>query len=134
MIWVLKNVKEYFVKTLFKQNEINNFNDAVIKFKQLSKKEFILTQKEVNDIKYNTIGKYNKLDFIELCHKIDLDEDKKLEINNIDIKYNISINNKNIEKKMIVIITTAKMRELLGNSEIGNYFMDITYKVIPKAL
>ena len=26
------------------------------------------------------------------------------------------------------------MRELLGNSEIGNYFMDITYKVIPKAL
>ena len=57
-----------------------------------------------------------------------------MEINNIDIKYNISINNKNIEKKMIVIITTAKMRELLGNSEIGNYFMDITYKVIPKAL
>ena len=47
MIWVLKNVKEYFVKTLFKQNEINNFNDTVINFKQSFKKEFILTQKEV---------------------------------------------------------------------------------------
>ena len=67
----LKNVKEYFVKTLFKQNEINNFNDTVINFKQSFKKEFILTQKEVNNIKYNKIGKNNKFDFIQLFHKID---------------------------------------------------------------
>ena len=42
-----KKYQEYFVKTLFKQNEINNFNDTVINFKQSFKKEFILTQKEV---------------------------------------------------------------------------------------
>ena len=105
-----------------------------MKFKQLFKKDFILTQKEVNDIKYNTIGKYNKLDFIELCNKIELEEDKKLEINTTDIKYNININNKLIERKeKIVIFTTLKMRELLNNSEIYNYFMDVTYKIIPKA-
>ena len=129
-----KKYQEYFTKALFKENEANNFNDILMKFKQLFKKDFILTQKEVNDIKYNTIGKYNKLDFIELCNKIELEEDKKLEINTTDIKYNININNKLIERKeKIVIFTTLKMRELLNNSEIYNYFMDVTYKIIPKA-
>ena len=129
-----KKYQEYFTKTLFKENEANNFNDILMKFKQLFKKDFILTQKEVNDIKYNTIGKYNKLDFIELCNKIELEENKKLEINTTDIKYNININNKLIERKeKIIIFTTLKMREILNDSEIYNYFMDVTYKIIPKA-
>ena len=40
--------------------------------------------------------KINKLNFLELCNKLDLEEDKHLEINQSDIKYNITINNKNI--------------------------------------
>ena len=65
-----KKYQEFFAKVLFKENEANNFNDIIIKFKELFKKDFILTQKEINDIKYNTIGKNNKLDFISLCKKI----------------------------------------------------------------
>ena len=40
-----KKYQEYFSKALFKDNEVNNFNDILMKFKQLFKKEFILTQK-----------------------------------------------------------------------------------------
>ena len=38
-----KKYQEYFTKALFKENEANNFNDILMKFKQLFKKEFILT-------------------------------------------------------------------------------------------
>ena len=129
-----KKYQEFFAKVLFKENEANNFNDIIIKFKELFKKDFILTQKEINDIKYNTIGKNNKLDFISLCKKIILEDEKKLEINETDIKYLITINNKTIERKeKIVIITTKKMRQLLKDTNINNYFIDLTYKIIPKS-
>ena len=128
-----KKYQEFFAKVLFKENEANNFNDIIIKFKELFKKDFILTQKEINDIKYNTIGKNNKLDFISLCKKIILEDGKKLEINETDIIYLITINNKTIERKeKIVIITTEKMRQLLKDTNINNYFIDLTYKIIPK--
>ena len=35
-----KKYQEYFAKALFKENETNNFNDILIKFKQLFKKIF----------------------------------------------------------------------------------------------
>ena len=40
-----KKYQEYFTKALFKENEANNFNDILMKFKQLFKKDFILAQK-----------------------------------------------------------------------------------------
>jgi len=66
----IKKYREYFVKVLFKENEANNYNDIIIKFKELFKKDFI------NDIKFNAKWKNNKLDFISLCYKINLDEEK----------------------------------------------------------
>ena len=129
-----KKYQEHYTKALFKENESSNYNDIITKFKNKFNKDFLLTQKEVNDIKYNTIGKNNKLEFFELCKKLELEGEKKLEINKTDIKYNIIINNKNIERKeKIIVITTLKMRELLKDPEINNFFIDLTYKIIPKA-
>jgi len=38
----IKKYQEYFAKVLFKENEANNCNTIIIKFKELFKKDFIL--------------------------------------------------------------------------------------------
>ena len=55
------------------------------------------------------------------------------EVNSTDTKYTININNKDIERKeTIIFISTNLMRENLKNKQIKNYFIDETYKIIPK--
>ena len=61
-----KKYQEYFVKVLFLENKAKNFNDIIREFSKSYKNNFILTQKEVNDIKYLTIGKNNNLDFFSI--------------------------------------------------------------------
>ena len=79
---------------MFSDNDnIQTYNDIYTKFKKEFKEEFILTQKEITDIKYLIRGKYNKLDFYELCKAIKLENDKDIEINSYDVKYKIMIAN-----------------------------------------
>ena len=68
------------------------------------------------------------------CYKnITLEKEKYLEINSYDIKYNISISNKDTERKeKLIFINTKKMRDLIDNEHVDNFFMDITYQIIPK--
>ena len=62
-----------------------------------------------------------------------LEKEQSLEINCCDINYNILISNKETQRKeKLIFITTKKMRELLNNKYVDNYFMDITYQIIPK--
>ena len=68
------------------------------------------------------------------CYKnITLEKEKYLEINSYDIKYNISISNKDTERKeKLIFINTKKMRDLIDNEHVDNFFMDITYQITPK--
>ena len=112
---------------------IKNFNDIYSNFKKEFKADFLLKQKEINDIKYQIDKNFNKLDFYELYKNITLEKEKYLEINSYDIKYNISISNKDTERKeKLIFINTKKMRDLIDNEHVDNFFMDITYQIIPK--
>ena len=69
---------------------------------------------------------------IECIEKIKC-TDFELEIMAEDIKYNIKINNKMIERNEKIIIFGNKQRlELMNNSDYFEYFCDITFKIIPK--
>ena len=86
-----KKYQEYFVKVLFLENKAKNFNDIIREFSKNYKNNFILTQKEVNDIKYLTIGKNNNLDFFQLCNTLKIDDNKKLEVTDITPNYSLII-------------------------------------------
>ena len=61
-----------------------------------------------------------------------MEEELNFQISVLDIIYKISINNKEVERnEKIVILTTKKMREILKDINISNYFIDIIYKIIP---
>ena len=61
-----------------------------------------------------------------------MEEEQKFQVSFSDIVYKISINNKEVERnEKIVILTTKKMREILKDINISNYFIDIIYKIIP---
>ena len=61
-----KQYQEHYTKALFKENEASNYNDIITKFKNKFNKDFLLTQKEVNDIKYNKIGKNKQIKFFRI--------------------------------------------------------------------
>ena len=127
-----KKYQEYYTKYLFINNEIKNYNDVLYRFKNNFACEFKLSQKEIIDIKYLAVGKNNRLDFYSLCIKIQMEEEQKFQVSVSDIVYKISINNKEVERnEKIVILTTKKMREILKDINISNYFIDIIYKIIP---
>ena len=84
---------------MFTDNDnIKSYNDIYTKFKNEFKLEFILKQKKISDIKYLIRGKYNKLDFYDLCKFKKLESDKDIEKNSYDVKYKIIIANKEIER------------------------------------
>ena len=125
----------YYVKSVFTNNEISTNDNIFIKFKNKFNVKLELTNKEINEIKHSVFGELNSLDFEDLLKKIKIDKDYKLEINTTDISYEIKINNKDINRKeRIFIITTDNMKKYLNNNEITNFFLDITYKIIPKKL
>ena len=127
-----RKYQEYYVKCLFINFQANTYTDILLKFNNKFKCDFKLSQKDINDIKYLCLGINNKLDFYNLCKKIKIADNKKLEINCTDIKYKIEINKKVVERmEKIIVITTEKMRALLNDKDVTNYFIDITYKIIP---
>ena len=82
----------------------------------------LLSNKDIINIKHNTIGFLNKLDIISLCKEIDTYENLKIYTNSTDIKYKITQCGKDIEKtETVIIITTDKMRENHNNKNINNF-------------
>ena len=55
-------------------------------------------------------------------------------INSIDITYNYNKSNNKIEERRekLIVLTTPKMEKKLTDNTIDNYFIDITYKILPK--
>ena len=55
-------------------------------------------------------------------------------INSIDITYNYNKSNNKIEERRekLIVLTTPKMEKKVTDNTIDNYFIDITYKILPK--
>ena len=83
-------------------------------------------------IKTKILGKYNYLILKEAINKIVI-PDIEIECKSKDVKYNITINNKILDREKNLIIFGNKNRLLLmKNNEYIEYFIDSTFKVIPK--
>ena len=78
-------------------------------------------------------GSINNLDLESICHKINNNE-ILVNIKTVDIFYNYKLKNNNILKReeKIIIITNENMEKRLKDNSIDNYFIDVTYKIIPK--
>ena len=127
-----------------KKNQVNLFEFLLIQhsnydkgniideFRKYTKNEILLNNKEISRIKCKILGKLKNISMIECIEKIKC-TDFELEIMAEDIKYNIKINNKMIERNEKIIIFGNKQRlELMNNSDYFEYFCDITFKIIPK--
>ena len=71
------------------------------------------------------------LDIITLCKKIS-NEDIKVNIRTQDIAYNYKKNKNQKREQTLIFILTDKMEELIKDNNIINFFVDVTYKIIPK--
>ena len=69
----------------------------------------------------------------KLCEKIS-NEEINVNIKTIDIFYDYKNNSNKIEhrEEKAIILTTKLMEEFIKNEEVENYFLDITYNIIPK--
>ena len=85
--------------------------------------------------KHLVLGQYNSLDIISLCQKISTEE-IPVDVKSIDIFYDYTDNNKKIIKReeKVIVITTQLMRKQMLNKHIDNFFIDVTYKIVPKFL
>jgi len=129
----LNKLQKFFIRSVFKSNAANDINTAKRLFNTTFNININLSKEELNKEKHLGLGIYNKLDIISLCKKIS-DEDKNVKVNSIDIFYDY-INNKNKKEsreEKVIVLTTDLMKEKLFDEKINNYFIDITYKIIPK--
>jgi len=78
--------QEYYVKANFLNNEFIKNIDLNKKFKEKLNIDLNLNNNEISTIKHNTIGKYNKLDMMELCKSIKLGNELLFKVNSIDIR------------------------------------------------
>lgn len=130
----LKKMQKYFNRSMFKANVATDINTAKRLFYIYFNINIRLSKEELNKEKHLGLGIYNKLDIISLCKKI-TDEDKNIKVHSVDIFYDY-INNKNKKEnreEKVVALTTDLMKAKLSVENINNYFIDVTYKIIPKS-
>ena len=127
-----KKYQEFFIKCLFINNDIIQNVECFKIFKDQFNIDLQLNNKEISDIKYKTIGYLNNYDILKLCKQIEIEEEYKLLINSTDINYSITINGKIKNRdETIIVISTEKMRKESINENVNNFFLDVTYKIIP---
>ena len=65
--------------------------------------------------------------------KLIFNNDIQIYLNSLDIFYEYKENNKTVKREeKVIIFTTETMRNKLKDPKIDNYFIDITYLIIPK--
>lgn len=129
-----KKFQKYFVKACFKNNDVIQNLDIIKKFKDKFHIDIALTLNDIKEIKNEILGNYNKLNIYDVCSNILIDKDLEFKVNATDIIYKINFNdNKFIERnEKVLVLGTRNMRNILKNENINNYFIDTTYKIMPK--
>ena len=128
-----KNQKYYVYYSIIKNNDIDN---ATIRknFYDKTKISLGLNVFDISKIRNKIIGKFKNLNLDDLITKIkcnNLEIDKYI----FDIKYNIKIKNKDIERKQKIIIIGIKDNfNYLNEKETNEFFLDSTFKIIPRNL
>ena len=123
--------KYYLIYYINKLNDIS-YSKLAIDFFNLTKIKFNISNSQFYRIKNNTIDNYKGLSLIELINKIKI-EIPDLYININDVKYNINIKNKNIERQQTIIFFGIKKNFDLFNAKITKeIFLEITFKIIPR--
>jgi len=76
-----RKYQEYYDKAIFLNNEIIQKIELYKKFKEKFKIDLNLNNNEISTIKHYTIGKYNKLDKMELCQWNNLGKELLFKVN-----------------------------------------------------
>ena len=128
--------QKFYIRSLFKSNQTSINVNAKNTFKIKFNFNLDLTNEEINYEKHLAFGTTNNLNILELCQKIN-DKDIKVNIHSQDIFYDYknknNKNNKIIKREQkIIVVTTELMELILKDPKISDYFIDTTYKIIPK--
>ena len=100
--------------------------------KNIFNAQFNIDNEQMNKEKFNAFGLMNNLTLDELCKKIS-NENLTLNNNIFDAFYDIKIKNKNQKRNQrIYVLTTNHMEQKFSDKNIDNYFIVITYHIIPK--
>ena len=129
----IKKFQKYYVRSLYKSNISKDINNIITNFKIKFNFNINLTKIEIYKEKYYVTGPINNLDIENLCTKF-INYYENIKYNAIDI-FNEFKNNKNkIEQReeKVIMLTTKNIEEKLKSNNIDNYFIDVTYKVVPK--
>ena len=128
-----KKLQKFYARAMFKSNNSTEINTVRTNFKNKFNFKISLTNQEILKEKNNALGGFSKLDLEKLCQKIS-NEDIEIKLNSIDIFYEYKTKKNSTEKReeKVFIITTQNMNNKLKDKNIENYFIDITYKIIPK--
>jgi len=90
-----------------------------------------LSNQELNLIRKSELGTFKNLELYELCKKL-TNQIYEFEIYNYDMIYQIKTKNKILDRKQkIIFIGSKKTYEYLNYNINDEYFLDITYKIIP---
>ena len=129
----LKKMQKYLITKIFEDNKNNNLINIKKEYNKYTKFKLKLNSNEISQIKSNVIGKYRGLSLIEYIDKL-RDENEEVEIFSQDIKYNYKRKNNTIEirEEKIIVFGLKNNLNIMKNKEYDDYFLDITFKVIPK--
>ena len=128
-----KKYKKFYARASFKSNSAIDIVNIKNNFKNKFNFPIGLTNNQIFYEKHLAFGTINNLDIEKLCKKISYNE-LKVNVKSIDIFYDYKVKKDKIIKRdeKIIIITNDAMEERLKDSNVENYFIDVTYKIIPK--
>ena len=130
----IKKYHRYYIKALIQNNDFTDIPNAIDKFKKDTGYNILLSKQDISVIKSTFTTKYNNIDLLDLINKIN-NESLKIEIYSTDIKYKYQNkkNNKSEDREEKIIFFGLKDGiDLLDSEKCYEYFIDSTYKIIPK--
>lgn len=129
----LKKMQKYLITKIFEDNKNYNSINVKSEYIKYTKIDLKLNSNEISQIKSTVIGKYRGLTLTACIDKLK-EENENIEISSQDIKYYYKTKNNNIESRdeKIIVIGLKKNLNIMKNKEYDDYFLDITFKVIPK--
>ena len=116
-------IQRYYVQALLKLNQANDISSIKSIFKNKFNVPFLINNNDFTKIKYKAFGSLQNLDLIDICRKISND-DIKININTIDLVYELKNNDKKDKKsEKVIVLTTDYSEKALNNNYIENFFI-----------
>ena len=124
--------QKYYIRSLYKSNDNIEITNIKSNFRNRFNIKLKLTKEDIYKEKYIVFGNINKLNLLELCNKIST-TDIKVNCKIVDIFYDYTNIKNNVIKReeKVIFITTENMEAKLKDNNINNYFIDVTYKIVP---